>query len=140
MGPSCRNGARLALAGVVIACGAGVYACGSFRKLLFDGGASPAVVFQRNRGGVRDCRCVQLRLRLRLIGVGEDLKELPCFVRVECKELYSAYEERAIPVDWRSSSVGCEGGLNSSLLSLERRTALLLRGGAASEVFDILKY
>lgn len=74
------------------------------------------------------------------MGVGEDLKELPCLVRVECKELYSANEERAIPVDWRSSSIGCEGGLSSSLLSPERRTALLLRGGAASEVFDMSKY
>lgn len=44
----------LVFGGAVVACGAGVYACGAFRKLLFGGGVSPAVVLQRNRGGVCD--------------------------------------------------------------------------------------
>ena len=68
------------------------------------------------------------------------MKEQPCLVRVECKELYSANEERTIPVDWCSSSVGYEGGLSSSLLSPNAGLALLLRGGAASKVFDMSKY
>lgn len=38
MGPSCRNGACLVLAGVVIACGAWTHAGGAFLKLLLGGG------------------------------------------------------------------------------------------------------
>ena len=49
--PRAGGGARLALAGAAIACGARVRACGAFRKLLLDGGVSAAVIFQRYRVG-----------------------------------------------------------------------------------------
>lgn len=47
--PRAGGGACLALAGVVVACGAGAHAGGAFRKFLLDGGVPVAVNFQRYR-------------------------------------------------------------------------------------------
>ena len=62
MGPSCRNGACLVLAGVVIACGAWTHAGGAFLKLLLGRGASARRTWRRPsarwraRGGSRRAR------------------------------------------------------------------------------------
>lgn len=140
MGPSCRNGSRLALAGIVAAFGTGVHAGGAFRKLLLDGEVSASVNFQRYRApsvidDVTNCGrgCV-------LWASARTRKSSLASSSLENRELYPPMKSgRFLPIGVASRSV-TRASINLPSFLSSAGLALLWRSGAASEMFDMSSY